>query len=185
MSIVFNIKENITRYSLKKEAAKVSRSKVMANYSDVKYIGVIYLLQDEQTHKTVAEFVAKLQGQNKQIKVIGLFKGQIQPLYYIPKLSFDLLMMKDINWMGRPKAEFVAPFLKEEFDVLFFLSQTTNVSLEYLYALSHAKLKVAADLPDINQYSDLMFKVNEDDFLPKLIKTSVHYLNVINKKNDK
>ena len=157
----------------------------MANYSDVKYVGILYLLQDEQTHKTVADFVAKLQGQQKQVKVIGLFNGQIQPLYYIPKLSFDLLMMKDINWVGIPKAEFVAPFLKEEFDVLFFLPQTKNVSLEYLYALSHAKLKVAADLHKTNQYSDLMFKVDEDGFLPRLINTSVHYLNVINKKDDK
>ena len=185
MSIITNIKENIARRTLNKDAAKVSRNRVMASFSDVKSVGVIYLLQDEQTYKTVADFVAKLQGQHKQIKVIGAFAGQIQPVYYIPKLSFDLLMMKDVNWVGIPKAEFVHPFVNEEFDVLFLLSQSKNVSLEYLYALSHAKLKVAADLDEINLYSDLMFKVGEDNFLQKLIDTSVHYLQVINKKDDK
>jgi hypothetical protein len=184
VSILTDIKTAIARRRLKKDAKRMLRNRAFVNFDDAGSIGILYQLDNEETYRQVAAYVSSLQAQRKNVKIIGLFYGDLQPLYYIPKLSFDLLMSKDVNWYGRPKAEFVTSFLAEEFDLLFYFSDGVHTPLDYIYGLSGAKLKVSNDNDKISNYSDLVIATDIEDGIAGFLRTSIHYLSVINKKDD-
>ncbi len=184
MSNFSNFKISIAKRRLKKDAKRLNRTRKFVNFNDAVKIGILYHLDSEETYRDIAGYVSSLQNKKKRVKIIGLFNGDLQPLYYIPKLSFDLLMSKDLNWYGKPKAEFVSSFLAEQFDVLFYFSNGNTIPLDYIFTLSNAKLKVSNGHEDIIDNSDFIIDVDEDDGNSQFLNTAIHYLSVINKNDD-
>ncbi|MCK9167083.1 MAG: hypothetical protein PHU97_01095 [Bacteroidales bacterium] len=184
VNLIHQLKYTFALKLLNRDAKKRIRKRVLINFSKAKKIGLLYVLDNEETYRDIVRFVNNLQDKGKIVKALGRFYGDLQPLYYIPRLSFDLLKSDTIGWLGQPKAEFADRFIQEEFDVLFYFSQDSHFALEYSYALSKSKLKVCNESAVLNPYTDLMIKVKSNNTLTRFLDTAIHYLSIINHSDE-
>lgn len=175
MSFLENIRKYFGKRSLKSELQKVSRVKRPVNLKNADSIGIIYLLSDEEEYNRVTNFTKTLQDQGKKVHVIGLYHYNRIPVFYIPKLSYDLLLPKDVDMFFRPTAAFVSRFLSEPFDMLIDLSSPDNFTLHYIASLSVAGFKIGRKIDDRALPYDIMIDTGPETSSQELIDQIVHY----------
>lgn len=154
---------------------KVTRIKRPVNLKNAYSIGIIYLLSDEDEYNKVTNFTKALQDQGKKVHVIGLYHYNRIPVFYIPKLAYDLLLPKDLDIFFRPKASFVPRFIDDPFDILIDLSSPANFTLHYVASLSKAGFKIGRKIDDRPLPYDLMISTGTDTETQELIDQIVHY----------
>ncbi len=184
MNIITNIKEITGNHYLKKNLPKNNRIRKIVNLDDAKTVGIIYILKDEQTYNQITRFIKLLQDKQINVKAIGYFDGNIRPIYAIEKLSLDYYDRKDLNWFGKPKGRYVADFCKTDFDILIDISLNDIFQTRYIAAFSKAKFKVGKDSENSKIIYDLMIAINSTTTLDEFITLIIHYLSIINKKNN-
>jgi hypothetical protein len=162
--------------------SRASRRKKPLNLNDAKFIGILYPLNNEQEYDRVSLFTKKLQDQGKKVNVIGLYEYNRIPVYYIPKLAYDLLHPKDLDIFFRPKAPFVSKFIEEEFDILIDLSLPSDFPLYYIASLSKASFKIGRMVEGKEMPYDLMIDAGPDIDSKQLIEQIVHYTNAFELK---
>lgn len=154
---------------------KSTRVKRPVNLNNAFNIGIIYLLSDEEEYNRVTSFTRKLQEQGKKVHVIGLYHYNRIPVFYIPKLSYDLLLPKDIDMFFRPSAPFVNRFIDDPFDMLIDLSSPDNFTLHYIASLSKAGFKIGRRIDDRALPYDIMIDTSANTPSQELIDLIVHY----------
>lgn len=148
-----------------------------------KKIGIIYILNSNETYDLVSNFVKHLQGSQKKVKAIGLVEKKSDTERFLPKLSYDFIYHKDINWYGKPKGHYTEDFLKEDFDILIDISRNGNYAMEYLFALSGAKMKIThRQQSGQRQYYDLLIQWDKTKSLDVYLEEVMHYLSIIKPK---
>ncbi len=153
----------------------MNRIKKPVNLSNANNIGIIYLLSSEEEYNRVSSFTKNLQEKGKKVQLIGLYHYNRIPVFYIPKLSYDLLLPKEIDLFFRPVAPFVKQFINEEFDMLIDLSNPENFTLHYIAVLSKAHFKIGRKIDDRPLPYDLMIDIGEDVPSQELIDQIIHY----------
>lgn len=175
MGIINNIRTYFGKRSLRADLQKTSRSKRPVNLINAHSIGIIYLLSEEDEYNKVSNFTKHLQEQGKKVSVIGSYHYNRVPVYYIPKLSYDLMLPKDVDFFYRPSAPFVTRFIDEPFDMLIDLSSPDNFTLHYIATLSKAGFKIGRRIDDRPLPYDLMIDSSPDMQTQDLIKEIVRY----------
>ncbi|HLN53389.1 MAG TPA: hypothetical protein VK212_06745 [Lentimicrobium sp.] len=175
MSFLKNIRIYLGKRSLRSEVLKTTRIKRPVNLTNAGSIGIIYLLSSEEEYNRVSSFTKKLQDKGKKVHVIGLYHYNRIPVFYIPKLSYDLLLPSDIDILYRPDAPFVKQFVNEEFDMLIDLSNPDNFTLHYISSLSKAHFKIGKKIDDRPLPYDLMIDTSEEISSQELIDQIVYY----------
>ena len=175
MDFINNIRIYFGKRFLRKELAKTTRKRIPVNLNNAHNIGIIYLLNSEDDYNRVSSFTRELQEKRKKVQVLGLYQFNRTPVFYIPKLSYDLLLPKDLDIFFRPKANFVKQFMNEEFDVLLDLSSPDNFSLHYIACLSKASFKLGRKIDDRPLPYDIMIDTKSDIDSKELIDQIVHY----------
>lgn len=165
--------------SLKAEMLKVTRNKIPVSIDNATSVGILYMLKDESEYNIVSELTKKLQTQGKKVQVMGMYSLNRVPVYYIPKLSYDLIMKKDIDFFFRPSAEFVTRFIRESFDLLIDLSNPDEFTLHYIANLSRAKFKIGKRIDDKQMPYDLMIDSALEMPTDKYIDQVVYYLSIL------
>ncbi len=163
--------------SLLADSLKVVRVKKPINITNATTIGIIYHLSSEEEYNSVSYFTKKLQEQGKKVHVMGLYESSRIPVYYIPKLSYDLILLKDIDLFYRPKGKFVEEFIQSDFDILIDLSSPDNFTLNYIAVLSKASFKVGRKIDDRSLPYDIMIDAGPEVKSQELIEQVVHYTN--------
>lgn len=171
--------------SLLADSSKVVRNKKPINITNAATIGIIYHLTSEEEYNRVSQFTKKLQEQGKKVQVIGLYNSNRIPVYYIPKLSYDLILSKDIDLFYRPQGKFVTEFIKSDFDMLIDLSSPENFTLYYIAVLSRANFKLGRKIDDKSMPYDIMIDTGPEVKCQELIDQIVHYTNNMNFDNQK
>ena len=175
MDFLNNIRIYFGKRFLRTELTKVTRRKIPVNLKNAHNIGIIYLLNSEDDYNRVSLFTKGLQEKGKKVQVLGLYQYNRTPVFYIPKLSYDLLLPKDLDIFFRPTAPFVKQFLNEEFDILLDLSSPDNFSLHYIACLSKANFKLGRKIDDRPLPYDIMIDTKLDIDSQELIDQIVHY----------
>lgn len=184
MNLINKIKFIAGKYYLNKQKHNLLRNRKISNLNDAKSIGIIYKLEDEPTYNHITRFVKILQDKQINVKAIGYFEGNIRPLWAIEKLALDFYDKKDINWFNKPGGSYVNEFLKTEFDILIDLSLEDIYQTKYISTLSKSKFKVGKG-GDVNkEIFDLMIDINVKTTLDEFITLIIHYLSIINKKEN-
>jgi len=182
---IFNkIKEFAGNHYLKKHLPKNQRFRKIVNLDEAKTVGIIYILNDEQTYNHITRFIKFLQDKQINVKAIGYFDGNIRPIYAIEKLSLDYYDRKDLNWYGKPKGNYVTDFCKTDYDILIDVSLIDIFQTKYIAAFSKAKFKVGKDGENNKSIFDLMIDINPKTTLDEFITLIIHYLSIINKKDN-
>jgi hypothetical protein len=175
LGLITNIRIYFGKRSLNAESKKFTRVKKPVNLKNAVSIGIIYLLNSEEEYNRVSHFTRKLQEQGKKVQVIGLYHYNRVPVFYIPKLSYDLLLPKDIDLFYRPATQFVNRFINEEFDMLIDLSSPDNFTLQYISVLSRAHFKLGRMIDNRPLPYDLMIDTGPEVDSQELINQIVHY----------
>lgn len=180
MGFLRNIRIYLGKRYLNKELHKTTRERRPVNLSQASSIGIIYLLSSEEEYNRVSSFTKKLQEQGKKVHVIGLYHYNRVPVFYIPKLSYDLLLPRNIDLLFRPSAPFVTEFVHSEFDILIDLSSPDNFTLHYIASLSRAHFKLGRRIDDRPLPYDLMIDTSSEISSQQLLEQIVYYTNTLN-----
>lgn len=180
MGLINNIRQKLARRNLHQEHLKLSRQRKSTNLEDARTIGLLYYLSDENTYKEIEEFLKVLVDNNLKVRVACYTDNKIQPHYFIPKLSQDILIPKDLNWYGKPEKMFVRDFLTEKFDILIDLSLREHYPLLYLAALSQSALKIGRFDERHQEFFDMMIHTSDDTTLKEFTDQILHYLKMFN-----
>ena len=185
MFFIRKIKEISGNYLLNQELKKFSRSKKLLNYQEIKTIGILYTLDNENTYNMVSDFVEKMKNDNKKLKALGFIKNKKISEKFLPKLSFDFFSENDLNWYKKPDNKYVKDFINKEFDLLINTDFEDKFPLKYITAKSKASLKTGLFNDRNSKYFDLMMKIDENNNLDEFFTQVIHYLSIINKKGEK
>ena len=182
--VIKKIKNYFARYNFLQEFAKVNRHRAVVNLNEAKTIGVVYAVNSEETYKIVETFVKSLKTKDRYIHILGYIPVKYFPPYIIPTLATDYFTGKDINWFGKPVNAYVTDFLKREFDIIINLCMEDNYTLQYICGLSKASFKVGISGEGNTDYYDFMIEAKAGLPVEDFIKEIIHYLTIINTKND-
>lgn len=141
---------------LLKEVAKrkpaVGRGAV--TWKNAKQIGVLFNADEPAARKQILKYADALRKKGKQVRILGFLteaqEGQ--------EFAFRTFSKKDIDWQFRPKGEEVQAFMQQSFDLMFHLGLQPDFQLEYIAALSNAKLRIGPPTEHTYAY-DLMIDV--------------------------
>ncbi len=180
LGLIDNIRKKLARRNLIQEHQNLLRERKSANLEEAHTIALLYYLPDEDTYKQVEEFIKILSETNLKVRVACYTDIKIQPHYFIPKLSQDILIPKDLNWYGKPEKTFVPDFLAEKFDILIDLSLSEHFPLLYLAALSNAALKIGRFDDTHQEFFDMMIHTTPETSLREFMDQIMHYLIMFN-----
>ncbi|HEY0976796.1 MAG TPA: hypothetical protein VGE21_04955 [Flavobacteriales bacterium] len=183
MKLLDRIKEWMGRRALLKENA-VERRPLARNLADCGKIGIVYLAEDEKAFTQVRNYVKKIKEElgHHRIMVIGYHESKERPDYLHPKLHFDAITQKELNWYRIPQGTMVQNFLVEEHDVLIDLSLEDRLPIQYLVAKSRARFKVGRLSESNAHFLDMMIDTAGANSLLQFIANMDKYLMMINAK---
>lgn len=180
MKIVQKIRERFARSYLLDQQHRLVREIKQANLDNARTLALLYYLPDEDTYKRAETILSKFSDMGLKARVVCYTDMKIVPHYFIPKITQDVITVKDVNWRFHPVKPFVKEFLNTDFDILINLSLDEYLPLEYCAALSKAGLKVGRFREDQHLIYDLMIHSVADDTIDSFAEQVIYYLKRIN-----
>ena len=123
-----------------------------------------------------------LQNEKKEIKALGIVGYKDIPHYCYPKLSYVYLTLTNLNWFRKPTGEKLADFVKKDFDILINFDTTSDLTLQYIAALSRAKCKVGVFNEKHKDIYDMMLNVDADYPFKELSEQYLTYINMFSQQ---
>ena|GEM_PF-151911 len=179
LKIFTTIRVRLARYFLGKLSSRLKRQRQAINLDQAGDIGIAYSLLTEEEYAAMGRFVKSLQDKGKKVQVLGYYKGKKAPVYYAPKLAYDLLLNSDLDILLRPVSEFSDKFIDYPFDLLIDLSSPEDFPLAFVVELSKAGFKVGQGKPGVPGPFDLLIESATPLTVEELIKQVVHYTSTI------
>lgn len=175
-----NIKERIGQYLLRRKVKKIKRKRVICNLDLAQTVGIIFNANSQASYERASQFANFLMN-NKEIQVfaIGYVDNKEMLKFFADKKGFKFFSKKNLNWFGKPQNPSVDFFIDKQFDILMDLSLQDFYPIQYITALSKAKLKVGRFVEDENYY-DFMLDIKKDRTLDNLINQIELYLSIVN-----
>jgi hypothetical protein len=180
-----NIKRSTANYVLKKKLAKLKRDKRLVNLHNARTIGIIYHVTSQTTFQIVKTLVKELTSRQRQVLAIGFVNRKSIPNYCIAANSGYHFNLRDLNWYGGPKNDYVHEFINKEFDILIDLSLDDLFIFKYISGLSRSHFKVGRHNDAHLDCFDLMIKAEPNISLETLIEQITHYLVIIKAPENK
>jgi hypothetical protein len=151
------------------------REKHIIALEQVRTMGLLCQITDENSYKEIHELFSKLQSHNRNIWLVGYIDKKNTPYFCLPQLSADFFTRKNLNWFGKPHFPQFNDFISKDFDMLIDFSRNDLPPLQYILAVSNAKLIIGANEYRQDLYDIFMDDKTEMDHL-KLLKTIYNYL---------
>lgn len=181
LNTIQRFREKIARSSLSRQLQDVNRDRKQLNLSSASTVALLYYLPDEATYKFAESLCARLSEMNLKVRVVCYSTQKFAPHYFIPKISQDIIIAKDVNWKFQPVKPFIPEFLETPFDLLIDLSLNEHLPLLYCAALSKAALKVGRYDTEHQSFYDLMIHTSSGETIESFAEQILHYLSRINK----
>lgn len=170
------LKSAFLKHRLQKEAAQVSRQKLLIPWEEVRTIGIMYDVPEETDYVRFTSYLGQLQSEKKELKTLGLTTSKVPPHYCYPRLAFDYFGPREINWYGKPGGPKVADFIRNDFDVMVNLSLSGNGVYDYIAAVSSARLKCGLYREDAVNWYDFMIRMRTPDHPEDLMDQIITWL---------
>jgi Family of unknown function (DUF6913) len=174
MKWVDTIKKMWGEVYLQAKLKKAKHKAEFVNWESASSIGIVYVLDEEKTYRFVENFVKSNSLLGKDIKAIGIVKHKKDMENYLPKLSFDFIYQKDLNWFGKPQGQAALNFQANNFDLLIDVSTGEDYPAKYIFLNAKAKLKIAQF-----EQADVRIGRLEKDNLAMFFKNIAHYLTLL------
>lgn len=179
MNLIYSIRTKLGRYFLRNHTAKLQRERLAIKLKDARNIGIVFDMHSEEEYVAVGDFVRSLQQSGKKVWVLGYSKAKRSPVYFSPKLSYDLILRGDVDFFLLPRAKFIPQFIEQEFDILFDLRSDNELPLAYVVELSKARFKIGSGKSGQFGPYDIQIDATEVMTIPALIDQMVYYIDTI------
>lgn len=185
MKLLDRIKEWMGMRRLRRELLP-ERKPVARNIAEARKVGIVYVAEDEAAHTHVRNYVKRIKEEIGigHIMALGFTDEKELPSHLHPRLNFEALCRKDLNWYRIPQGNTVNNFMAEEYDILIDLSLTDRLPLQYVLARSRARFKVGRLSEGNGHIHDMMIDMAGGQSLPQLIQQLHHYLLMVNPKSE-
>ena len=180
MSIIKNTAKKIAFKLLNKQLKKHTKRLEFHNMKSAKHIGILFDTNKKENNSIISQFYTDLKEQGYKISVAGWYEGVEIPKKPINTLDFTYFTESDSNWQGIPQTHDISEFFKQQFDILFILTQSEELAIQYIASLSPASFKVGAK-GNHAEYLDFMIELKENTSVKELIQDSISYLSEIKK----
>ncbi len=174
--IIEKIKRKVANYVLNKKLSRLSRDKKLVNLHNARTIGILYNVNSQTTFQIVKTLVKELTSRQRQVMAIGFVNRKSIPNYCIAANSGYHFNLRDLNWYGAPKNDYIHEFINKEFDILIDLSLDDLFVFKYISGLSRSKFKVGRHNDNYLECFDLMIKMEPSATLEAFIEQVIHYL---------
>ena len=124
------------------------REKKIDNLEEIKTIGVICRLVDEQNWNILHHFAKVMEGKGKKVHIIALLQKDQQLDFVITHQATHIVRTKtDFNFWGLPNHEAIRPFVEQSYDLLIDTIGEENFFSQYIALRTTASLKVVYATP--------------------------------------
>lgn len=161
MVLLDNLKLSIGERLLKREVLRTKRSTKACNISVAETIGILFDATEPATVEIVRKFVKHFDNSNKRVAVLGYVDDKKLIDHYLYRKGIVFFTKTDLNWYNKPDSKAINKFISIPFDILFNLSINEVYPLQYILALSQAKMKVGKYSP-LQSYLDLMIDIEKE-----------------------
>ena len=149
-----------------------------------KVIGILFNADDVQDILQVKSFIKYLVSKNIEVHVLGFVNSNNMDSIHLSSLHFNYFNKNDLNFIGIPYTIIPKSFHNRYYDILINFSVSDSFPIKYLAVKSDAAYKVGPYNNKSNSYYDLMIKLKLDS-IEYFIQNVVHYLELIDKNNEK
>lgn len=185
---MFDFVKNIGRKRMIKQMKSEPREKKIENIEQIKNIGLIFRVADEYDWNVIYHFIKVMEGQKKNVSVVGLQEADTELTYIITHSNTIICHEKeDINFWGVPKDEKVNSFTQQHFDLLIDTTEQPDFFGQYLTMKSEADLRVAridtSDEESLNSGDiyDMMIRNEGPLDMKEYLNNVINYLSVVQK----
>ncbi len=157
---------------IKRELKRRNTERGTIDFNKVKTIGILFDGSKIENEVIVNDFVTQLNEKGKKVELLGFVPKNNQAL----NTTYTSFCLKDLDLFKRPKNQKVTDFIEQPFDILINLTPLNHLQLDFIAALSNAKLRVGPYTDRTHCY-DLMIDHNEKSNLNSYIKQIDFFLN--------
>jgi len=179
VKLFYNIRLKLGKRSLEKKSRRITRSKIVHNFSTAQKICIIFEGSCTENIRYIKKFRQYLESLDKETFMLGYIDADEIPGEIIFWRNTTVFNKKDTDIVFRPKKYISTPFLEKKFDILIDLSLKEYFPLQYLNCLSSSSFKVGRFGENQNDH-DLMINIGEDTAIDYLIDQIKHYVTLLN-----
>ena len=181
-SVVLHMRERVGRFLFNNRLRNVRRNKQLVNLNQAKTICIAYNVTSQAAFRTVKTMVKELTTKQRQVMALGFINRKSIPNYCVAANSGYYFNLRDLNWYGGPKNDYIKELINKEFDILIDLTLEDVFVLQYVSGLSRSKLKVGRYSKTHENYFDLMINLKKTATLEDFIDHVLHYLIILKSK---
>lgn len=181
---MFDFIKEIHRKKIIRTLKAAPREKKIDNIDEVKSIGVICRLGDEQNWNILNHFAKVMENQGKKVSFMALLEREQDINFVITHQGTHIVRSKsDFNFWGMPNYEAIRPFVEQHFDLLIDTIGEENFFAQYVALRTTANLKVAYATPveDPTEIFDLIIRGDGQVELKGFFNNVIEYLSMIKK----
>lgn len=181
---MFDFIKDIHRKKVIRDLKATPREKKIDNIDEVKSIGVICRLDDEQNWNILHHFAKVMENQNKTVQFMALLEKEQDINFVITHQGTHIVRSRsDLNFWGLPSNEAIRPFVDQHYDLLIDTIGEENFFSQYVALRTGANLKVAYATPieDPTEVFDLIIRGDGQVELKGFFNNIIEYLSMIKK----
>ena len=181
---MFEFIKEIHRKHLIRDLKAAPREKKIDNIDEIRSIGVICRLVDEQQWNILHHFAKVMENQGKVVHIIALLQKDQELGFVITHPATHIVRSKtDINFWGLPSDDSIRPFVENKYDLLIDTIGEENFFAQYIALRTTASLKVVYATPaeDPSEVFDLIIRGDGQVELKGFFNNIIEYLSMIKK----
>jgi len=160
----------------------LQRNRKLVNLNEAKSVVIVYTVINQDLFRKIKTLVKELTTRNRQVMALGFVNRNSIPNYCVAANSGYYFDIRDLNWYGAPKNNYIKEVIKKEFDILIDLTMEDEFVTQFISGLSRSKFKVARYSKKHELHYDLMISLQNNSNVDELIDQVVHYLLVLKEK---
>ena len=176
--------KNLRRKQILKELLAQPREKRIENLEEIKTIGVICRLDDEQSWNILYHFARVMEGQGKSVSFMALLQKEQELNFVVTHQQTYICRTKtDFNFWGLPSHESMAPFTGKRYNLLIDTLGDDNFFSNYVALSTQADLKAtyAQQSEEPSAVFDLIIRGDGLIDLKDYFNNVIEYLSMIKK----
>ncbi|MBR1550659.1 MAG: hypothetical protein IJ634_08510 [Bacteroidales bacterium] len=174
--------KNFRRKQIIRDLKAAPRDKRIENIQEIKTIGVICRLDNEQNWNILNHFAKVMENQGKKVHIIAIQEQDIN--FVVTHQATTICRSKtDINFWGLPAWNSIQDFASNTYDLLIDTIGEENFFSQYLALRTPASLKVVYATPaeDPTEIFDLIIRGDGRVELKNFFNNVIEYLGMIKK----
>lgn len=168
MRFLKGFRKKLHDYFLSRELKTDRIIRQSVDLESAQWIGILFDATELEEREMVLNYASQLKKEGKKVKLLGFLNSKLKSSNF----SFDYFNTKDIDWIWRPNTQEIETFANQSFDILINLSKNSNLSLDYIAALSFAKFRIGPFHYQLNSYElmiDVPVRRSSKDFLKEVV----------------